>query len=68
MAIINFLPKEARPGNFNKYNPTELITTDGKLILDGILISQKRLTNSKRNNIILHNYFFYSLLTLRLTE
>lgn len=35
----------------------ELITTDGKLIIDGAMIKQKRLTNTRWRNLIIH-YFF----------
>lgn len=36
----------------------ELTTTDGKLIIDGAIIKQKRLTNTRRRNILLYCYFF----------
>jgi len=36
----------------------ELTTTDGKLIIDGTIIKQKRLTNTRRRNLILYSYFF----------
>ena len=35
----------------------EFTTTDGKLILKGTTIKQKRLTNTRRRNIILFCYF-----------
>lgn len=46
----------------------ELTTTDGKLIIDGTIIKQKRLTNTRRRNLILYCYFFIFLVDLTIDK
>ncbi len=42
----------------------EFITTDGKLLLEGNTIKQKRLTNTRRTNILLYCYFLLFIINL----
>jgi hypothetical protein len=42
----------------------ELITTDGKLTVEGMMIRQKRLTNAWRRNLIISAFFFLFILNV----
>ncbi|TXI80851.1 MAG: hypothetical protein E6Q39_02115 [Crocinitomicaceae bacterium] len=46
----------------------ELTTTDGKLIIDGTIIRQKRLTNTRRRNFILYCYFLFFFVDLTIDK
>ncbi|MES1218570.1 MAG: hypothetical protein ABUT20_23910 [Bacteroidota bacterium] len=42
----------------------EFITTDGKLFIDGNMLSQKRLSNTHRRNLYLFAFFFLYFINL----
>lgn len=46
----------------------ELTTTDGKLIIEGSIIRQKRLTNTRRRNFILYCYFLLFFVDLTIDK
>jgi hypothetical protein len=46
----------------------ELTTTDGKLIIEGTIIRQKRLTNTRRRNFILYCYFLLFFVDLTIDK
>lgn len=49
-------------------NKMELTTTDGKLIIEGSIIRQKRLTNTRRRNFILYCYFLLFFVDLTIDK
>ncbi len=46
----------------------EFTTTDGKLILEGTIIKQKRLTHTRRRNIVLYSYFLLFFIDLTIDK